>query len=436
MRRIPILIALLLVLPCAGCRQASPIAIQASGQIEAKQIGVASEVPGRVLEVYVNEGDPVEAGDLLLRLDDSLMASTKQAAQASLDVANMNVEAAQFALDSALAQYNLILSTALAAEQSTRQDLWKQPKPAEFNQPVWYFSRVEQIQSAEAEVEAAKTALDQVLARLAEAEKTAGNSRFLEAEKRLLNARTAFEIAQTVLDQTNEATDGSTLRNAAQIAFDSATDDLRNAQKDYDDALFSDGAKNILEARAEVEVAREQYYASLDALRTLQTGEYSLTVVAADKAVGQARALLSQAQSAVSAAQAEMDIIHTQMAQLTIRAAMNGVVLVRSIEVGEVIQAGMPVLTIAKLDTLKVTVYIPESQYAQISLGQKASLSADSFPDHKFPAVVTRIADNAEFTPQNVQTKEGRQTTVYAIELSVDNPDGQLKPGLPVDVTF
>jgi hypothetical protein len=51
-------------------------------------------------------------------------------------------------------------------------------------------------------------------------------------------------------------------------------------------------------------------------------------------------------------------------------------------------------------------------------------------------AVVTRIADQAEYTPRNVQTQEERQTTVYAIELEVSNPDGKLKPGMPVDVTF
>ena len=115
---------------------------------------------------------------------------------------------------------------------------------------------------------------------------------------------------------------------------------------------------------------------------------------------------------------------------------MDGVVLVRSVEVGEVIQAGLPVLTIGKLDTLKVTVYIPENQYGQIRLGQQANLSVDSFPNETFAAKVTRISDKAEFTPQNVQTQEGRQTTVYAVELSVNNPDGKLKPGMPVDVTF
>ena len=110
--------------------------------------------------------------------------------------------------------------------------------------------------------------------------------------------------------------------------------------------------------------------------------------------------------------------------------------MIRSIQPGEVIQAGMTALTIGQLNTLKVTVYIPETEYGQISLGQQASLSVDSFPNETFTAKVTRIAKQAEYTPQNVQTKEGRQTTVYAIELTVDNTDGKLKPGMPTDVTF
>jgi hypothetical protein len=60
----------------------------------------------------------------------------------------------------------------------------------------------------------------------------------------------------------------------------------------------------------------------------------------------------------------------------------------------------------------------------------------DSFPNETFNAIVTRIADRAEFTPRNIQTKEERQTTIYAIELKVNKPDGKLKPGMPVDVVF
>jgi multidrug efflux pump subunit AcrA (membrane-fusion protein) len=63
-------------------------------------------------------------------------------------------------------------------------------------------------------------------------------------------------------------------------------------------------------------------------------------------------------------------------------------------------------------------------------------LSVDSFPGVTFKATVTRIANQAEYTPRNVQTKEERQTTVYAVELTIANPDGKLIPGMPVDVTF
>lgn len=434
MKKLTLILALLLALSIVSCGNANSTAIQASGQIEAKEIAVAPELSGRVVEVIVDEGDSVKAGDPLLYLDDSLILSEKQAAQAALDSANANVRAAQSTLDAAQAQYDLALSEALAVE--TRRDAWKGSKPGEYNQPIWYFSKEEKIRSAQAEVDSAKTALDEAKTKLNNTATKAGSASFLEIEQKLSDARVAFNVAKTVLDNTSGASDGSDLHDAAQTAFDEAKIDLDDAQKDYDDALTTDDAIDVLEARAKVEVARERYFAALDALHALQTGENALLVVAAGKTVDQANALLEQAQSAVTAAQANLDLIDTQIEKLVVRAPMDGVVLIRSIEVGEIIQAGMPALIIGKLDTLKVTVYIPETEYGQISLGETAALNVDSFPTETFTATVTRISDKAEFTPQNVQTKEGRQTTVYAIELSVDNVDGKLKPGMPVDVTF
>ena len=145
---------------------------------------------------------------------------------------------------------------------------------------------------------------------------------------------------------------------------------------------------------------------------------------------------MDQAQAAVKEAEAQLALLDLQMEKLTLHAPVDGVVLTRSIQPGEVIQTGMTVMTLAKLDRLKITVYIPEDRYGEVKLGDSASLSVDSFPGETFSASVTRIADQAEYTPRNVQTKEERQTTVYAVELSVENPDGKLKPGMPVDVTF
>jgi len=71
-----------------------------------------------------------------------------------------------------------------------------------------------------------------------------------------------------------------------------------------------------------------------------------------------------------------------------------------------------------------------------MNLEQEVSLKVDSFPGETFTGQVVYISDQAEFTPRNVQTVEGRRATVYAIELRVPNPEGKLKPGMPADVTF
>ena len=93
-------------------------------------------------------------------------------------------------------------------------------------------------------------------------------------------------------------------------------------------------------------------------------------------------------------------------------------------------------MTLARLDDLTITVYVSEGRYGAINLGQDAQMVVDSFPGETFNATVVRIADQAEFTPRNVQTEEGRRTTVFAVELSVENPNGKLKPGMPADVTL
>ncbi|MCJ7622589.1 MAG: efflux RND transporter periplasmic adaptor subunit, partial [Anaerolineaceae bacterium] len=99
-------------------------------------------------------------------------------------------------------------------------------------------------------------------------------------------------------------------------------------------------------------------------------------------------------------------------------------------------QPGVAAMVIDQLDKMTITVYFPEDQYGQIKLGDSANITVDSFPNESFEGVVVRIADRAEYTPRNVQTAEERVTTVYAIEISVKNPAGKLKPGMPADAEF
>jgi len=115
---------------------------------------------------------------------------------------------------------------------------------------------------------------------------------------------------------------------------------------------------------------------------------------------------------------------------------MDGVVLTRNVEVGEFVQPGATSFVLGQLSDLTITVYIPENRYGEVSLGQQAELTVDSFPELTFTAEVIQIADKAEFTPRNVQTVEGRSSTVYAVKLKVNDPDGNLKIGMPADVVF
>jgi len=117
-----------------------------------------------------------------------------------------------------------------------------------------------------------------------------------------------------------------------------------------------------------------------------------------------------------------------------VRTPISGVLLTRAIEPGEIAVPGSTLLVVGDLRTLTLTVYVPEDRYGQVSLGQTYPVSVDSFPDQTFLGRITHIADQAEFTPRNVQTVQGRKNTVYAVRLTLDNPDLALKPGMPADV--
>ena len=411
-------------------------ALTASGSIEATTVNIAPEMSGKVVEVLVNEGQSVTAGTPLLHLDDSLLQSQKQTAQTTLDSANAAVRTAQVALEAAQLQYDTTLTNALAQEKNTRLTIWKDSKPTQFDQPIWYFSKEERLNAAQAEVDAKKAALDDATKKLDSIEQRSGSADFLTVEANLVQMRLAYQNAQDVFDATNGASDSQDLRDSAQVTLDEAEIDLKDAQRDYDDALTTDGAIDVLQARADVTVAQEAYDLAEDNLRALQTGADSPQVQAAAKAVEQATAALDQAKTNIASAQSMLDQVNTQLTKVTVYAPMDGVILTRNVEPGEFVQPGAVAFAMANLNELTITVYVPEDQYGNISLGQQATVSVDSFPNDSFDAVVTHIADQAEFTPRNVQTVEGRSSTVYAIKLMVTNTEGKLKIGMPADVVF
>ena len=439
---IPVIIILVLVIAAAAfyvftTRQArADSTLQASGTIEAVDVRISPELSGKVAEVLVGEGDLVQAGDELIRLDDALLKAQHGVAAANIDAAKGAVTTAEAALASAQAQYTLALDSALAEEQSVRTADWQQDRPGEFNHPLWYFTKSEQTKAAQTEVDAAAATLQEANTHVEMTQQSSASADFIKAESRLLAARAAFLAAQDVFERADSGVDATDLRDAAQTALDDATTELEDAQNDYDDALTTDGAADVLTSRAELSVAQERHDTAQDRLRTLQTGADSPRVAAALKAVEQAQAVASQAQLSAQQAQASLELLEVQMDKLTVVSPADGVILGRSIEPGENVSPGASALTLGLLDDLTITVYVPEDRYGEISLGQAADVTVDSFPGETFSALVTHIADQAEFTPRNVQTAEGRATTVYAIELMVQDPEGKLKPGMPADVAF
>jgi len=421
---------------CASFNGTNTTDLKASGTISARKVNIAPQIGGQVVSVSYEEGAQVKTGDELFRLDDSLLRSQRNVAAASLETAQAAVVVAEAGLASAQVQYDLAIKAALSAESPNRTADWLTDMPADFDLPAWYFSKAEQMESAHAYLVTTEKALSQAEENLSSIVQRAASQGFLDIEKRLADARLAYQITQSVLDKANEAQAGQALKDEAQTAFDDAKADLEDAQQDYDKALTTEGAVDVLEARAKVSIARETYKTALDYSRALETGLDAPSVIAAKKALEQAEAVVQQAKVATHQAQANLELIDAQMAKTIIVAPSDGMVLTRNLEVGETVAPAGVVMVIGQLEEVELVVYIPETEYGKVQLGDQVSLTVDSYPNETFTGTVAHISEQAEFTPRNVQTVDGRQATVYAIKLIVPNPELKLKPGMPADVVF
>ncbi len=407
---------------CQSLNGQSTAQLNASGTISVAQVNIAPQLGSMVVSVSVEEGSQVKKGDELFRLDDSLL-------KAQRDQANAAITLAEASLNTAKVQYELALNVSRLQDQQNRTSSWNITQPTQFELPTWYFDKDEKIESAKAEMEAASADLVVEKANLQKTLSDNASQGFLDAEKRVADAQVAFLIADQVLTQANSAQDKEDLQNFAQDQYDAAETELTSSQSNYNRLLTTQAAKDVLEGRARAQVAQERFDRALDYYNSLMSGDQSLQVKAAESGVTQAEAALSQAQAAL----ATLDV---QLEKTIVTAPVDGTVLTRNLEIGETLAPTGVVLIIGQLQEVNLTVYIPETEYGKVKLGDQVSITVDSFPGETFSGTVVYISDQAEFTPRNVQTVEGRKTTVYAVKLSVPNADLKLKPGMPADVTF
>jgi HlyD family secretion protein len=190
-------------------------------------------------------------------------------------------------------------------------------------------------------------------------------------------------------------------------------------------AAIRDQAAALL-AQAESEAQR----ASKDLERVTSLSQHEAVSAqerdALTDAAGVATARLSAARYALDQAQ-----IRLQYAGLT--STLDGFVLAKSAEVGEVVQPGLPVFSAADLRSVWLTAYVSETDLGRVKLGQAADVSIDAFPGKTWTGRVTFISEQAEFTPKQIQTVEERVKLVYRVKITLANPDMELKPGMPAD---
>jgi multidrug resistance efflux pump len=180
-----------------------------------------------------------------------------------------------------------------------------------------------------------------------------------------------------------------------------------------------------------------QLQSAADAAKAqLDSAEAALAQAQARLELAQAGARAEQIQAAeaqLAQARANQRQIEVQLAKTTLSAPRAGLVLNRAIHEGEQASPGTALMTIGSLDTVRLTVYIGETDIGRVRQGQQVDVTVDSFPGRTFKGTVTFISQEAQFTPRNVQTKDERTTTVFAVRVELANPDHALKPGMPAD---
>ncbi len=184
----------------------------------------------------------------------------------------------------------------------------------------------------------------------------------------------------------------------------------------------------ITAAEAQVMIAEGQLAQAEAELARLRAGTTAESIAALE-------AQRAQAQAALAATVANLKALDIELERTNLVAPSAGLVLQRLVHEGELAAPGAPLFTLADLDEVTLTVYVPEAELGRVALGQAADVVVDAYVQ-SFPGEVSYIASQAEFTPKNVQTQEERVHMVFAVKIRLGNPDQLLKPGMPADAVF
>jgi multidrug resistance efflux pump len=413
-----------------GAGPAGSQGLSGSGTVQAEEYVVAPQLAGRVIELSADEGDQVRAGQVLAQLDATLLAAQLDQANAGIAAATANLAKLQGGTrPEEVRQAEAALAQARARRDGARialadAETLKGTQP-DLNLRIDVARAVLQAadhraRAANLLAQAASKERDYFQRTLAELENplTVGIRNPSGVVVRTLNITVRTEELRTQLAMaSSKEWSAWTGQSTALAQRDGAQADLANLLAQQADPLV---------LAAQVDAARTQLAAAEAAVPLAQAKLDALTAGSRAENITAARAQLAQAQAA-------RDSIKAQLTRMTLTAPADGLIDQRLLHLGEMAAPGNAVFHLVNLNSVTLTIYVPENRIAMVQSGARADVTVDSFPERIFPGRVSFISPQAEFTPKNIGTQEQRQTQVFAVKIRIDNPDQALKPGMPAD---
>jgi len=386
-RRILIILLLLIavaiggVIWSGGFSRPDPNRIKLSGNIELTQVDISFKIPGKLVERTVDEGDPVKKGMLIARIDRDQMDQ-----QRTRDTAG--VSSAEFEM-----------------QQSKTSIAWQR-------------------QTLAGDIDQKKAALGQAQAHLAELLAGSRPQEIQQAQSAVAEAHAQYEQAKLDWDRAQTLFKNDDISRSQYDAYRTRSESTAAALKQAQErlALVQEGPR-----KEDIEAARQQVE---QAKATLQMSE-------ANRLETQRREQeFEDRRAQVERARAQVGMTDAQLADTTVRSPVDGVVLVKSAELGEVVAAGTTVVSIGQIDRPWMRAYINERDLGRVKLGMPAKVTSDSYPGKVYSGRVSFISPEAEFTPKQIQTPEERVKLVYRIKIEVENPNRELKSNMPVEAVL
>ncbi|HEY3266357.1 MAG TPA: biotin/lipoyl-binding protein [Armatimonadota bacterium] len=263
-------------------------------------------------------------------------------------------------------------------------------------------------------LDTARTGLDAAEAQLTTAQATLRNaSQALDDRLSAQQGVISAETSRAATEQQREAAAAQVRQAAAQLA--GARLALANASTAYNDRLQGRTTRDTAltaanTSRAQAEAARQ-----------------NLALLAA----GNTQATLRAAEGQLKAAQGAVALAKRRLEEAVVTAPQAGSVSTVVARAGEVVSAGLPIVKMLDLPHAYVRVYLPFASFGKVKVGDPAKVDTDAVLNRTFNGKATSVATEAEFTPKNVETRDQRLQRVYWVKVSLENPDGQLKPGMP-----